>query len=298
MKSRPVRPFLQAEDDLLEPLAWKIHLTDGEWIDAQEVVKGWDINTDVSLQSLVRVDLDAVRESCGLSADCTVEMIASWHASGTGRRVVGDRQQLSYAPEVALAMTIPGREAGGKLTLTRHLVLRSGSAESQLAAKRPGSVLWTELEPTRLVLEADAARFPIEMVDFVEAGFSPEAVWRVKLDMSDMNALALASMRVQLNAAHPAAEALRLETDKPNQVGQSTLYWDVARQMILRAVVDDDFVDEAGTFDDESIGRALEDTIQRVLGSSPAEARALYRQRPDRFEEQIQAATNLMSGVR
>ena len=128
----------------------------------------WDYNTDVPLIRTLTIDLDAVFEQCGLADDAQVSIVALWRSTGSGMRALADRQIVGRDWRVAhyeLDFTLTGTDVGGTVILTTQLLLEDpGSTLDPAAPRRPGSVLWSDERDLRL--QGDAARVPMDLVDF------------------------------------------------------------------------------------------------------------------------------------
>ena len=68
--------------------------------------------------------------------------------------------------EIVLGLDLDSTKTGGIVEFRRQIVLLQRSSAGILGARRRGSIIWDDVEPVRLILEADHVRFPVEQVDF------------------------------------------------------------------------------------------------------------------------------------
>lgn len=264
-------------------------------------IEHWDPATDLALRRRVTVDLDAIREQCGLGARSTFALTASWHAStrtrlsGAGPRV--DLGDLTGTVRASLSLEIPGAETGGRVDIITNLVLRAPHAASPISPRRLGAILWSDR--TQVWLEGAASRFPTAAVDFGSVDRIPSgAAWYLDWDPRDMSRPVMGGLRLLLNESNERLiRAVRSGSRDPASAAvRAFILVDVARQIVRAAVENDDFVSSPDSYEPDSIGRMVRDLISMVWPQTTIQAvrtRALTE--PSRFEADIQTALDFLS---
>lgn len=256
----------------------------------------WDYNTDVPLSRALTIDVDAVFEQCGLADDAQVSFVALWRSTGSGLRTLAAREIVGRdwrTAQYELGFTLTGTEVGGTVTLTTQLLLEHpGSSLDPVAPRRPGSVLWSDERDLRL--QGDAARFPMDLVDFRKEVYPNGAGWHLKIGR-ELEAAAMGSILLLINSENkPLAQAVARGADpKPvDRIVLSAMYADVTRTMIEHALAQPDFDDETD-YPDESLGQILRALCRRTFPGEPiSELRLRYENSSTMF------ATDIQGGVR
>lgn len=237
----------------------------------------WDPFVELDLARVVEVDLDETRRACQLSENAAFALVATWSSNRT--RMTGDGTivelgSLRGTVRTALTMTVPGSEAGGRLTLRTRLVLRyPGEEPSPISPRRIGAILWEE--ECSLAVEGGAARFPITAADFKAIAYCPDkAAWFLEWDPTDLEAPVLGGMRLVVNSGHESIpDMLRSGSSDPRAaVLRSFVTFDVARSLIAGALRNDRFVDEPESFEDGTIGRMIFELIALCWPGKPIPA--------------------------
>ncbi|MPZ68688.1 MAG: hypothetical protein GEU71_04075 [Actinobacteria bacterium] len=294
-----ILPHLQTQ--AVRPGPWTISINEQLVID--EVAKSWDYETPIRVACSVDIPSDEIRADCALAPSDQFGLVVSWRSSSTGLKQRADVIDVSGGGSPVVSIDLDPARVGGILTLSRRLVLLGeGRGSNPDSPTRPGSILWQEAphDSRKLVLEGDASRFPTEVVDF-SGGYvgEPEAVWALYLDTEDLEASAMKAIRLYVNAGHPAVRTLMDVGEEPISAAiRSTLIWDVARQMVLAAVGNDEFVENHGRFSGGSIGEVLEAVIEQFWPDRDIlSLRALCEQDSARFEYELQARMRLLEGL-
>lgn len=266
---------------------------------ATALLPGWDYSVPVRFQCTVKVDVDEVQSQCELPPDAEIGLTATLDCSSTFLRMTVPPVKVTSSERYDIAIAPQSSDIAGSVRLDLCLILlHGGAAQSRLAATVPGSVLWRE-EPdarTRIALEGDATRFPTEARDFTSSGlFDPNAAWYLDLDLAQLDASPMHSVRLVVNEAHPGMAKVIRGDDDPEVVAiSSAMYWDVARRMIHMALDQREFVESWGHFSEDSIGLVVEQLLKRVFPHD--DASTLHGERefnPDRFESRLQGRLRL-----
>jgi hypothetical protein len=260
----------------------------------------WDYQTDLSLQRLVRIDVDRARAEAGLSSDAALVLTAVWSSTGSNLRAPAQRLELAGVGTntVELIVRLRGADLGGRLILDTALVLAAPNAlGSPIVPHRAGSVLWSDRCVVRL--QGDAPQFPMAVIDFAKTSFPNSAAWHLQIS-SNLEAATMGSLLLLVNERNIAVAAAFQNAAKPRPIDRvvlSAVYADAARIMIEHGLRDDDFVDDED-FPEDSVGATLMGLFHRLFpGRSVNDLRLLHHQSPSLFASEVQAAVNILGDV-
>jgi hypothetical protein len=266
---------------------------------------GWDGAPPIEAHCEVSVDLDHVRSACGLTASDRVALAVTWQASAVNVREVGAYVDIDGSVTQPLRVAIDPPVVAGTITLSRCLVLGRadssgpGSGRDPAVARRRGSILWRDPRGDRGTIDFDADRhwMSVEAVDFAERGTHAAAAWLVDSDLTDLDAPASRTLRLLVNMQHRDMARVLADDDDPRaRAVQSVLRWDVARQLIERAVEIDGFVAGFGDFAAGTVGGALQSLFQSWLPElPPAELRGLRSDAPAHFQALLQERIEMLA---
>lgn len=292
MRTAASVPFLRPSKDVVVEDGWRLIPDETPLPDR---LPHWDPNTTVRIGQSLTIDIDALRDQCQLAEDATFAVTSRWHSSKTritSVEAVAELGNESGRLSANLEMAVPGPVLGGRLSIYTSVVLRThGTSTSPIAPARPGSILWDLREST--ALEGAAARFPVSVVPFVEvAGIADGAGWSLELALNDLNAPVLGSMRLLLNADDAAlVEALRTgSTSRDTAALRMFVHLDVARSLVTRALQCEAFVATPDAWDEDSVGRMLNDLIGQLWPGIPvSKLRLRMLESPAVFESELQS---------
>lgn len=277
---------------------WSLKSDDGAAVPLPAFIPDWDFQRNLSLETVVGVDLEVVRASAALPAEAELALSVVWSSSGSGLRRLADRVPLQGAGtrSAQLSFTVIGRDGGGVLSVETQLVLVRGlDNPDPTGPRRAGSVLWRD--DARVRLQGDASQFPMAVVDFKEAGYPGSAPWYLdigpNLEAATMGAVVLlvnSATPVVLNALRKAEKASYAE-----RLIHSALRQDVVRLMVERAVADDELTDDS-RFEPDTLGRTLLGVLRTYLpGTTLTSLRMTHRSDPALLSAKIQHAVGLFS---
>ncbi|MFD3939040.1 hypothetical protein ACFWSF_13225 [Streptomyces sp. NPDC058611] len=275
---------------------WSLKSEDGGAVPLPSSIPDWDFQRDLAFETVLDVDLDAVRASTSLPAESELALTAVWSASGSGIRRLADQVSVhgTGSRSVQLAFMVAGRDSGGTLSVETQLVLAKGiDNPDPTGPRRAGSILWRH--EVRVRLQGDASQFPMAVVDFKAAGYPENAPWYLdinpNLEAATMGAVVLlvnSNTPVVLNALRKADKASYAE-----RLIQSTLRQDVVRLMVEHAVSDDELEDDSA-FEPDTLGHMLLGLIRTYLpGMSLASLRTMRRSDPALLSARVQHAVGL-----
>lgn len=270
MKTPKAVPYLLPPDTVVAAQSWCF--TDGPELDDR--LDHWDPFVELDLVRIVEVDLDETRRSCKLEEDTSFALVATWSSNRT--RITGDGAvvelgDLRGTVRTALALTVPGSESGGRLTLRTRLVLRyPGEDPSPISPRRIGAILWEE--ECHIAVEGGAARFPITAADFKDIPQCPDtAAWFLEWDPDDLEVPVLGGMRLLVNSGHESIPDMLRTGSGDLRAGmfRSFVTFDVARTLIAGALRSDRFVDDPESFEDGTVGRMIFELIALCWPGKP-----------------------------
>lgn len=270
MKTPKAVPYLLPPETSVAAQPWCF--TDGT--EVGDRLDHWDPFVELDMVRIIEVDLDETRAACQLSEHAAFALVATWSSNRT--RITGDGTvvelgNLRGKVRTAVALTVPGSEAGGRLTLRTRLVLRyPGEEPSPITPRRIGAILWEE--ESHLAVEGGAARFPITAADFKAISYCPDdAAWFLEWDPADLDAPVLGGLRLLVNSGHESIpDMLRSGSADPRAaVLRSFVTFDVARSLIAGALRNDRFVEDAESFEEGTVGRMVFELIALCWPGKP-----------------------------
>lgn len=291
MKTNPTPPFLVADPETVRTGPWRDGVT-GDALPSR--LDHWDPQTDLTLVRDVVVDIDRLRAETLIGDAAQIAVVSTWTASSTRLSGPGPPTELidiDGLVRASIEMAVPASSVGGRLTLRTSIVLRSPDASGpQIAARRPGSILWTD-EAT-LDLEGGSARFPLTQVSFSATPRLPDAAqWALDWDPDDLGAPATGSLRLLVNSDDARfLELLRTgSTVAGARALQSFIRLDTARALVHGALLSDSFSADPDGWEAESLGRLLRDLLNQIWpGSPPGNLRARLQTDPARLDAELQ----------
>lgn len=256
----------------------------------------WDPSVDVEVSRTLTVATDALIEETGLEEGSVVRLCAGWFCERTRTREVTDQidlrlERASTIRELSLRVEAPGSSLAHAVVLeTRVVLVTPNEGSSPISATMPGSVLWED--HSVLDLEGLGSRFPTEWADFTTSIYPDEAAWALDWSPQDLGCSTLGAVRLLLNQKHPASELLRQDSPSP----AAKLVWDVirldiARQLIMGALANDDFVREPEEFAEGTLGATVRRMIRTYFPhESIPTLRSLGARNPALLESRLQAS--------
>ena len=281
-------PFLRPSPLLIEPTPWE-RWSDGRRTALGTVIPDWDYATPLDLRRLITARLVAIRHETYSGPDTRLVWLVKVESSTTRIRIPAV-YETAVADEMVLNVLLtPGQPIGGVIRITTALVMADPEPHSPLAPSRPGSVLWSESES--ITIESDAARMPIELRSFSEAGFPPFASWAISVSDDNLDAPASAAITVTINRDHAPAAEMAARPDEPESAHlASSLEFDIARRM-LQLIGSYDLLEEGTDYPLGSLGESLVLFGQLHFPSYDLPAlQGAYRSDPGRLEAALQSS--------
>ncbi len=288
-------PYRRPRPGRVQSVEWYLLINDGPE-PLGDRLPHWDAATPVDVRVRLVLDTAGVRADCELAPADGLSLVLAWHCPSTSLRGRGDSAAIPDTPtsETVLDLHLAGGLLADRLRLETQLVLAgAGQGASRLAPVRPGSLLWRD---ERLVLlEGQAARFPMEVIDFDAHAWLPTgAAWYLDWDLDDLRQLVLGGMRLFINAQTERVARAVSATDPVATVITEAIQFDVARTLILAVLDNDEFVGHAETYGEESIGAAMRRLLNTLFPFDSLDGLQQQRRRtPGRFECMLQARLHL-----
>ncbi|MBX3738962.1 MAG: hypothetical protein KF715_19875 [Candidatus Didemnitutus sp.] len=269
-----------------------------------EPIRDWDPSLALQCTREIEIDLVRLSRSGGLKPGAFVSLLPTWWSEETSLRGCGAAHHIQVGASggrqrFTLEITVPAEEIAGSLQLRSVLVLAAASPameRDRLAPRRPGSVLWED--SISVLLEGDAPRFPMSVVDFVTDAVGPaSACWCLEFSPPDPTLPAMAALRLLVNSRHEIfRQALVSTAPTEAQLAiRSGLKHAVAVEMVNLALCHARDL-ELGPHEAGTAGRVLADLLARVFpGESPVALQEKMKTEPAKLAMAIQAAMGLYS---
>jgi hypothetical protein len=294
-------PYVLPQPEYIKIVEWLQRVGD-EDIPLQEILPHWDPGTVLQLSVKVEVNIGGIRNDCRLTPDDPLRAVIVWHSLGTNLRGCGSSVDLNGTHSSLpfnLTLMLPGELLADRVRIEAQLILAgSGKSDFQLSPRRPGSILWREEK--MVIIEGMGSRFPIELIDFSESSWLPEnASWFLDWDDSDLEQMALRSMRLFLNARNTRVRQAAAESLPIDEVVREIIQFDVGRTMIIGALENEVFALNADySYLDGSVGGYARRLIHTLFPNESWDGIIhLYRQNRSRFECELQDRFRLFQGI-
>lgn len=249
-------PYVTVPDDAVAFTGWRQF--DGSPV--PDLIGEWDYQTDLALRGTITADLARIRYVCLLGDRAGLIWVVSWrNVDGRVGGLAAKRTVTGSDDEIDLLLS--GETLGAAVDIRLRMALSTDAVFPRPgAAHRAGSVLWSH--DTRVLLAGDAARFPVEVVDFAAAGFDADASW--SLHVEDLDRPVLGGLRLLLNARDSVLIKATARTGRPDPMVVA-LHEQVASAMVeLAARHADELL--SNDWDDDSIGASLRALGERAEG--------------------------------
>jgi hypothetical protein len=192
-----VRPYLVPASRAVQAAPWRANL-DGEWVELEDRLDGWDPEAGLEITRSLKLDHDALTSTAGLPRNTRVVVTVSWMSSSTGMRERIYRSAVTQSECLLMSATLDGKRVAGRLMIMTTVTLGENlDGVARGVASRAGSVLFRD--DKNLELDSGARAFPIAMVDFSNTRFDPEASWRLQ-SASDLEAPFWGTFLVLINS--------------------------------------------------------------------------------------------------
>ena len=259
----------------------------------------WDPATDLGLYRDFELDTAAIAGDCRLEEGSTVRLGMTWSSDARVRVAVEEHivELDGESQPVRLSVSVPGDQVAGRLFLKTYLWVVDARPESSLSPVEEGDLIWFDQHTT--LLESDAARFPVTVMDFDGAiGVDADAFWYLSWPTRRFEEPFGASLRLLINTKKPDFVAA-VQTDSDSEASEAIrrhIFTDTARTLIDFGLGSDEFLEDHSEYPEGSVGRAIDELINVCWGDSysPKTVRAMRNEKPQVFESHLQS--RLMGG--
>lgn len=286
--------FLRPSRNRVDPGPWIVVVENEQALENPDIVPDWDYFTDLRVSRAVKVDLPGLLADCGLEAESSVNAVITWQSSWTGLRGTSVPVSLEEGENI-LELELVGENLGGRLTLETRLTLSRAVSSLPLAPRRVGSTLWSDV--SRVALEGTGARFPIVPVTFEESGLAGGRLgaWYLSIESNDLAASSNGSLRLYLNLLHPAVKELLSKPSSPAaQALGKFIHYDVARQLVVQALLHEDLDDE-NVYDSDSLGEMFLNLVRTLFPDRDMRTlRGDFKTAPGELEAELQGRMGLL----
>lgn len=169
MKRRVAFPFLTLSDAAVDAAPWSCSLNGGDWGQVGDFLPDWDAASTIRLRRTVRLDPQIATSDLGLVPEDLRLSLQVRIGTGAGRlpRLIllrNSRELTKNRLQGDFDVEVTGEDLSLVLEIqTQVLLAGSLNVGSPLSPKRIGSRLWSDT--TRVRLEGEEPRFPIEVID-------------------------------------------------------------------------------------------------------------------------------------
>ncbi|GAB4523342.1 MAG: hypothetical protein OHK0046_36910 [Anaerolineae bacterium] len=261
-------------------------------VEPAEMLENWEPTAFVEADITLRVDLDGIMQDCGLAHDAQLRLVAGWRSSGTMLRGQGSRVDLNSknASElIRLKVRINGTDVARDIMLFAAVILvDAGFQPEALSPTTPGSVIW--VTEHILLLEDEFQYFPIELTDFSAKDWlvPADAAWYLEWDAGDLYQIAHDDVKLYLNSVHNVVLEALADNQSTSDVFENFLLFDIARNLILGALANPQFVEDPLQYPDDTIGAVINGLIREYFPDYTVTSLYKMSQNRSLFEAQLQ----------
>lgn len=294
MNRRIAFPFLTLSDAAVTAAPWELSLNGGDWTEMSGHLANWDASSTVRVRRSIRVDPDvAARDLSGLPNEVRLA-IGVQVGTGQGRlpRMVLERYQQvlerdSWGHDLELA--IPGSRLSIVLDLLTEITLAEQPVHAaSLSPRAVGDRLWTER--TRLPLEGEEPRFPIETADMsalLGDMLATSAPWHLHWSPGDWERDFHGAVRLYLNEK---AAGLLERVESEDDATLQAILADVVGQVCERFILDPEAEAMMAGAEPGSLGAQAAAWLQKAWPDRDAAfIRSVLETRPGVFRSSILA---------
>ena len=294
MNRRVAFPFLTLSETAVEASAWEISLDGIEWSVAREFLPHWDSASDVRIRRTLRLIPELAASDLGIPVDQLAVAASVRIGTGQGRlpREILARTRRGFRSgdtSLKFEQTIEGHRLSMILDLQTEILLAEPPAGFlPLSPVHPADRLWSE--NTRIRLEGEEPRFPIETVNLAQmlgGGIAGAAPWHLHWSPGDWTRDFHGAVRLYLNTK--AGEILqRIENEDAATI--QFLLGDVMSQICERFLADPEAETMIDAAEPGSLGAQAATWLRKAWpGKDASFIRSVLESRPGVFRSTILA---------
>ena len=257
-----VLPYLVPSEDRVHASAW----VNEEGKVLGNALESWDYNSGIILARKVVIDTSSICKDCGLQHDAVFRLSVTVLSRGSGVRMRCFHQDVAVSKsveQVSIQTDVGNTALSGSAVIATVLSLVDpGKTPGVFAPVMAGSLLWRHEH--ELLLEGSGSKFPMEVVNFTDAGWLPEnAPWYLEWEPDFLDHPFMGSVRLLVNSTHERVmKAVSAAIpDNEDRAILSSLFYDVGRSLIAGALKNDEFVTGTREWPEGSTARVLADLL-------------------------------------
>ncbi|TIN79775.1 hypothetical protein [Mesorhizobium sp.] len=298
MSRRIAFPFLTLSDSAVTATSWEVSLDGSDWTDMGEHLPNWDPSSTLRLRRTIRVVPEVAARDLSLLQDHLQLAVGVRFGTGQGRlpRMILDRYRTVLEQgrwEWQTEFELPGRNLSVVLDLLSEVTLAVPPISSMpLSPKSAGDRLWSD--STRVRLEGEEPRFPIETADFgalLGDTMGSSAPWHLHWSPWDWRRDFHGAVRLYLNE-----RALEFLERIENQDGPTlqVLLADIMSQICERFILDPEASEMMERAEPGSLGAQAGTWLRKAWPDRDAAfIRSVLESRPGLFRSAILALSEL-----
>lgn len=293
-------PYRTVREDRVRAF-WYLGLN-GTGHELPERLSGWDPVRPVEATVKAEIDVEGALADVGLDRPDNVVVALVWSSSGTRMRGCAEKTSLRADPQqqsLTLECSIPGEQLAESVDLSVLVVLAEPLIGAPpLTPRRAGARLWSQTR--NVALSNQIGRFPMQWVDFGEAGLPADASWYLDWQPRDLHRRVDNGLCLLLNSKNEWLQtALRESETEDDRLSLLTrmIRYDVGRTMLMRALHNDELVEDPESFERGTLGATISYLIAALFHDYDLESLAARARRdPGRFEALLQDRLRFPSG--
>lgn len=179
------RPYLVPAPGRITFEDWSRRIAE-DWTSLEDSIPDWNAGTSLEVSRPYEIDVDGIREDCGLAPNSAVRVTVSWSSDSTkmggtvALDIVVDEKQRNVRGR------LDGMEIGGRLTLRTTVTAVPAVGSDDGSPTVPGTVLYEDSQT--VVLGDDDGKFPVCIDDFAHTPYHVDASWYLEIDTTDLTA--------------------------------------------------------------------------------------------------------------
>lgn len=298
MNRRVAFPFLTLSDSSVSATPWRVSLNGGEWIEACDYLPDWDPSSTLRFNRTVRLEPEIAADDLSIPQDQLRLAIGIRIGTGQGRlpRMVLARHRHVLERDVwkrEFELELFGRNLSVVLDLLTEVTLAAPPrSPAALSPRAVDDRLWSD--STRLHLEGEEPRFPIETADLstlLGESVAVSAPWHLHWSPRDWDRDFHGAVRLYLNEkATTFLERVESQDEPTLQV----LLADVMGQICERFVLDPEAAEMMVAAEPGSLGAQAVTWLRKAWpGKDAAFIRVVLESQPGVFRSAFLALAEL-----
>ena len=290
MKPNATLPFRTSLGRGVDLGLWHLEGPDEDLVRLSGEIPGWDYTYPIKLRRSLALDATAIREETRLPKGVPLQLTVVINSPPAKYRACVLAEDLTDPRcTIQLEVTVESFRLSGYFFIETSILLGKSISPRSFRAHLKGSRLYEET--VRVLLEGTASRFPVQLANFQDTFarlMAPKARWYLSWSLSDLHLPMMQAVSLILNSSN---EAFVTAAGSAEIGVLDSLSIDITRQLLERTLDEEEFLEDAGAFEDGSIGDAVFLLMQSCFpGMLPKDVKAMRDNERGRFEAMIQSA--------